>query len=164
MIFCIFLFKFIVCDQINTAITEKEVLFDKCKELDKPNERRPNTTETSSVISNEVGSILNTVSTSLNNSTTLISTPTSDHLNIMNNPKIEIVNCSSSSSSSSSNTSEDVRVSNLNEIDITLTDKETKQAREDAKETVDRNNNNDEDLSKMLNSLNTASNIQEASK
>lgn len=162
MIFCIFLFKFIVCDQINTAITEKEVLFDKCKELDKPNERRPNTTETSSVISNEVGSILNTVSTSLNNSTTLISTPTSDHLNIMNNPKIEIVNCSSSSSSS--NTSEDVRVSNLNEIDITLTDKETKQAREDAKETVDRNNNNDEDLSKMLNSLNTASNIQEASK
>jgi hypothetical protein len=78
----------------------------------------------------------------------------------MNNPKIEIVNCSSSSS----NTSEDVGVSNLNEIDITLTNKETKQAREEAKETVDRNNNNDEDLSKMLNSLNTASNIQEASK
>ena len=100
---------------------------------------------------------------------------------MMNNPKIEIVTCSSntcniscgsSSSSISSNCnsignhSGDGNISNLNEINISLKDKETTKEHDDLKEAtsvVDRNNNSGEDLSKMLNSLNITSTTQEAS-
>ena len=81
--------------------------FEKCKELDRCNERRPNT-DASSVLSNEVGSIFNTVSSSLNNSTTLISSST----NVNNYPKIEIINYN--------NNNESFSISNLNQISINL--------------------------------------------
>ncbi len=72
----------------------------------------------------------------------------------MNNPKIEIFTCNNNNG----------QISNLNEINISLeaNKEDTEQACDDVKETVDRNNNENDELNKKLISLNIAS-TQEAS-
>jgi len=72
----------------------------------------------------------------------------------MNNPKIEIFTCNNNNG----------QISNLNEINISLeaNKEDTAQACDDVKETVDRNNNENDELNKKLISLNIAS-TQEAS-